>query len=88
MSKGPSIQYYIFPWTSSSPDVNIIEHCWPRMKESINRMKPYPTTNPAMRVAIQAAWGMIPNEDITTLVETIPTRVQAIRAANGSCTKY
>lgn len=80
----------VFPWAASSPDANIqvIEHYWLRMKETINRMTPRPTTNSAMTEAILAAWDMITDEDTTASVQTMPARVQAIRTAGGGCTRY
>lgn len=79
---------YLFPWSASFLDANSIEHCWLRMKETINRMTPRPTTNIAMREAILMAWDMITDEDITALVETMPARIQAICTAKGGCTRY
>jgi transposase len=77
---------YFFDWPGNSPDCNPIENVWRIMKDKISRHRC--RTNVALRIAIQEEWDAITSEEIASLVNSLPERVEAVRAVNGGHTKY
>lgn len=79
---------YFFKWPASSPDLNPIEHVWRSMKQRIYQRNPRPTSNALLRAAIQEEWDLITNEEIASIIQTMPARVAAVRQAAGGHTSY
>ena len=69
---------YFIDWPPSSPDCSPIENVWRTMKQRIRQRTPFPTTNEALRVAIQEEWNAITSDELIALVDSVPTRVREV----------
>ena len=73
-------------WPAQSPDMNIIEHVWGRMKEEAWKMKPKNLDE--LWEACKTAFFAIPDDFINKLYESLPNRMDAVLQAHGSQTRY
>ena len=76
------------PWPSTSPDLNPIEHVWSKLGWRLLRRSSRPTTLRDLATALKEEWDAIPQEEIATLVKSMPRRVHAVIAAQGGPTSY
>ena len=79
---------YVFPWTASSPDLNLIEGVWRLIKGRINHRIPQPQTNDTMGTAILTEWNALNEDDLGSLLLSMPDRVAAVRSAQGGHTQF
>ena len=63
-------------WPAQSPDMNIIEHVWGRMKEEAWKMKPKNLDE--LWEACKTAFFAIPDDFINKLYESLPNRMDAV----------
>ncbi|KAH0610558.1 uncharacterized protein H6S33_012085 [Morchella sextelata] len=56
--------------------------------EELGARTPKCTTNISLRAAIEEEWNAISPEEIASLINTLPERVEAVRAVRGGHTKY
>jgi transposase len=56
------------PHPLTSPDMNLIEKCWRRLKQALHRRKHQPTTVAKMQAAVTEEWEAIPQDWINTLI--------------------
>lgn len=79
-------------WPSYSPDLNPIESVWDMMKSHIEEHHPeFDSGNPSeevLRNAVLEAWESISQEQLATLVESMPERCQAVIRARGGSIPY
>lgn len=82
-------------WPAHSPDLNPIEHVWAALKRNLKRMFPDLWELKRNKLDIQEftryltlAWEAIPQGLIDKLVDSIPTRLRAVKKARGWYTKY
>ena len=73
-------------WSAQSPDMNIIEHVWGRMKAEAWKMKPKNLDE--FQEACKTAFFAIPDDFINKLYESLPNRMDAVLQAHGSHTRY
>uniref|UniRef100_A0AAY4A283 Transposase n=1 Tax=Denticeps clupeoides TaxID=299321 RepID=A0AAY4A283_9TELE len=73
-------------WPAQSPDMNIIEHVWVRMKKEAWKTKPKNIDE--LWEACKTAFFAIPNDFINKLYESLPNRMDAVLQAHGSHTRY
>ena len=73
-------------WPARSPDMNIIEDCWNKMKYEM-RGKIF-TCQDELWKEIKVQWNNLSIEFINGLYATLPERIQALRAAGGGQTKF
>jgi len=82
-------------WPPYSPDLNPIEHLWPRLKEAIYDLRPNLdsiTNKDEQQVVLNGvlprAWLQIPVDVINKVLDSMPKRLQAVIDAQGWHTKY
>ncbi len=73
-------------WPSQSPDINPIEHLWEEVDRRLRTTK-YSNLKDLM-AGIEAEWKKIPINRIVKLVDSMPSRCQAVIRALGFATKY
>uniref|UniRef100_A0A3B4WRT9 Tc1-like transposase DDE domain-containing protein n=1 Tax=Seriola lalandi dorsalis TaxID=1841481 RepID=A0A3B4WRT9_SERLL len=73
-------------WPARSPDRNIIEHVWGRMKEEAWKTKPKNLDE--LWEACKTAFFAIPDDFINKLYESLSNRMDAVLQAHGSHTRY
>jgi len=69
---------YFIDWPLASPDCNPIENVWRLMKQRIRQRTPFCTTNEALRIAIHEEWDAITSEELSSLVNSLPTCVREV----------
>ena len=73
-------------WPAQSPDMNIIEHIWGRMKEEAWRTKPKNLEE--LWDACKVAFHAIPDDFINKLYNSLPNRMATVLQAKGTHTRY
>ena len=76
----------VIRWPSQSPDLNPIENLWNIVKMKRKEFKA--TSAVHLFAKIQEIWFDLPTETLNKLVESMPTRIQAVIAVKGGHTKY
>jgi hypothetical protein len=83
--------YPIF-WPPFSPDLNPIEAVWNRMKDYIEHHPDLPAgkqrTYDQLRQIVQEAWNAVSDQTLSSLIESMKERCEAVIAAEGGHTKY
>lgn len=76
----------VLEWPPQSPDLNPIEHMWDQLDReiSINRRKSFQD----FKEALFERWYLITPKIIQKLVQSMPSRLEAVIAAKGAATKY
>ena len=73
-------------WPAQSPDMNIIDHIWGRMKEESWRTKPKNLEE--LWDAFKVAFHAIPDDFINKLYNSLPNRMATVLQAKGTHTRY
>lgn len=71
---------------SMSPDLNPIEHLWAMVKQKL-RGRRLQNKDELWR-AVQQAWDEIPLDKLISLVNSMPSRINAVIRSKGYHTKY
>ncbi|POS83109.1 hypothetical protein EPUL_004422 [Erysiphe pulchra] len=69
-------------WPPNSPDLNPIEAVWDIWAAEKKRCQV------KLRPVVKEAYDSVPSEYFDKLIETMPARCQAVKAADGGPTKY
>jgi len=77
---------HLLEWPPSSPDINPIENIWGIMKKTVRQR--HPRTVPELRQVLEEEWSKIAPQMCKGLVNSLPSRMQAIIKAKGEMTKY
>ena len=75
-------------WPAQSPDLNIIENIWLRMKRDIEKEVQLIETSAQLIKVIRRSWENINMKYIRDLYETIPSRLAEVIRMKGNMTKY
>ena len=73
-------------WPVQSPDMNIIEHVWGKMKQEAWKMKP--KSHDEHWKSCKTAFFAIPDDFIDKLSESLPRQMDAVLQAHGTHTWY
>ena len=74
-------------WPANSPDLNPIENLWSTLGEKVARKHPTSITN--MKKIITQQWKNIATDEVrSTLINSIPNRLQEVIRNKGSHTRY
>jgi transposase len=87
---------YVLPnWPPYSPDLNPIEHLWPRLKEVLYDLHPeilLITSLEAQKKALieylPEAWQRVKTDVMKAVIDSMPRRLQAVIDAQGWQTRY
>jgi hypothetical protein len=82
-------------WLAHSPDLNPIEHIWKLLKYNIRKMFPRldllknnEVDRAKLTKCIKLAWEAITEDQINTLIDSLPRRLDSCIRAQGWYTKY
>ena len=73
-------------WPARSPDLNIIEHVWPYLKERVSRRE-VPDLDNLWHV-LEDEFYKIPNSFIDNLYNSLPRRIEEVIRNHGYPTRY
>ncbi|KAG2469162.1 TCB1 transposase, partial [Polypterus senegalus] len=79
-------KYNVLEWPSQSPDLNIIENLWCRLKRAVHAWKPSNLNE--LEMFCKEEWYKIPSTTIQTLIRTYRKCLEAVISAKGGSTKY
>jgi len=74
-------------WPAQGPDLNPIENVWGIMKRNITTQNIAKSVQELEKQLLNEWWS-IPQETINELIDSMPSRVQAVIDAHGGPTKY
>ena len=82
-------------WPPYSPDLNPIEHLWPRLKEKVYDIYPgiddVKNKEEQKRIlcdVLPQAWALIPKDIVDRCLSSMPDRIQAVIDAEGWRTRF
>ena len=73
-------------WPSQSPDLNPIENLWSCLDRNLKHRQP--ANSDELFALLQEGWRALDVKLLTSLVESMPRRCQAVIDAQGYATKY
>ncbi len=75
-------------WPAVSPDMNPIENLWSEVIHTKDASANQLTNLAELRQAVIDAWQALPLQNLATLIDSLPRRIQALYDARGGHTKY
>lgn len=75
-------------WPARSPDMNVIEHVWSRMKLKLNQREQEFQNLEELAIAVRDEWEAVPQEFIRNLVDSMPRRIAEVLRVRGGPTRY
>lgn len=75
-------------WPSCSPDLNIIEHVWGYLKRRLAESPSKPQNRVEFKAKVEELWNSIPVDYIKALYDSLPRRLEELRACRGGYTHY
>lgn len=75
---------YPIEWPPYSPDLNLIETLWNKMKDWLGAQYPEQSASyDQLRAHVQEAWHAIGEDTLEELLESMPAHCEAVIEANG-----
>ena len=68
--------------------MNIIEHAWDLVDRRLHARSTLPSNLEELWIALKEEWEKLDLESIMNLYSSMPCRVEALKCAKGSYTKY
>ena len=75
-------------WPSRSPDLNCIEHMWDIVYRQVSASANPPRSVQELEIAVVQAWTNVPQQQIQTLVQSMPNRCRECLDSRGGHTHY
>lgn len=75
-------------WPAKSPDMNVIEYVWSRMKLKLKQRVQEIMNMEELAIAVREEWESIPQEFIRNLVDSMPRRTAELLRVQGGPTRY
>lgn len=87
--------YVLLNWPAYSPDLNLIEHLWPHLKQLLYELGPdleeiQGLDNQRQTIVdlLPQAWNAISPNIVQGVLDSMPRRIQAVIDEQGWQTKY
>jgi transposase len=77
----------MLPWPAYSPDLSPIEHVWDTIGRRLQTL-PLPRSEDDLWQMVDREWRNIPQDNIRTLIDSVPRRVCSCIALRGAPTSY
>ena len=68
--------------------MNIIEHAWDLVDQCLHAQSTLPSNLEELWIALKEEWEKLDLKSIMNLYSSMPCRVEALKCAKGSYTKY
>ena len=81
-------EWKVLDWPAQSPDLNPIEHLWQHAKQQLALTANLPKKESDLWAEFESVWNAIDSRTCTNLIDSMPSRVQAVLKARGGHTKY
>ena len=75
-------------WPSRSPDLNLIEHVWSRLKLELKKRENQPQNLQELELMIQGEWNGLPQNFLRQLFLSMPSRCREVILKRGGPTSY
>lgn len=78
-------------WPARSPDLNIIENVWGKMKKTLSKKRGLATaTSEQLWEALKLEWENLRQDRhfVDALFDSLPTRIASLKAAQGGPIRY
>ena len=76
----------VLEWPCSSPDLNIIEFVWQKMKTRVQQV--HLKTLEELKAVLCEVWASFIQNELEEMVESMPRRIHEVIAKKGDATKY
>lgn len=80
--------FEVMKWPAQSPDLNPIEHLWYHLKRKLAEYKDEPKGMLELWDRVEEQWNKIEAGVCQNLIESMPSRIEAVLEAKGGYTKY
>ena len=80
--------FILMDWPALPPDLNPIEHAWDLLQAAVSARPVQPVSLQELGTALMEEWAAIPQRRLTSLIESMRRRCQAVIHARGGHTRY
>jgi transposase len=78
----------VLEWPAQSPDLNLIEACWRDIETELGEIWERASDIEILKTMLSITWEQITEERLDRLVDSMPSRLQAVIDAGGAATPY
>ena len=76
----------VLEWPCNSPDLNIIEFVWQKMKTRVQQV--HLKTLEELKAVLREVWASFTKNELEEMVESMPRRIHEVIAKKGDATKF